>query len=98
MCCFLTTLWLLGPRFGFLIYWLIPYGRLKIYAAFNTWFWPLLGLIFPAMGHFDVHDLYRPGGLMGFDWLWLGLAFVADISAYGASAARRRDASWYTGP
>ena len=39
MCCFFASLLLLGPRFAFLVYWLIPYGRLKIAAAFNTWFW-----------------------------------------------------------
>ena len=33
MCCFFASLLLLGPRFAFLIYWLIPYGRLKIAAA-----------------------------------------------------------------
>jgi hypothetical protein len=36
--------------------------------------------------------------IIGFDWLWLGLAVVADISAYAAGAARRRDASFYRGP
>ena len=30
MCCFFASLFLLGPRFAFLVYWLIPYGRLKI--------------------------------------------------------------------
>jgi hypothetical protein len=42
--------------------------------------------------------LYRPAGLFGFDWFWLALAFLADISAFAAGAARRKDASWYTGP
>jgi hypothetical protein len=85
----------LGPRFGFLVYWLIPYGRLKISAAFNTWFWPLLGLIFvpwTTLMYTIVYPVY------GFDWLWLGLAVLADISAYVAGAARRRDASFYRGP
>ena len=46
MCCFFSTLWLLGPRFAFLIYWLIPWGRAKVTAAFGgSWFWALLGLI-----------------------------------------------------
>jgi len=83
MCCFLSSLWLLGPRFAFLIYWLIPWGRLKINAAFDTFIWPFLGLIFP---------------IYGLDWLWLGLAVFADISAYVAGAARRKDASFYRGP
>ena len=47
--------------------------------------------------------VYTPGtgpwsGIVGLDWLWLGLALMADIGAYVAGAARRKDASFYTGP
>ena len=95
MCCFFATLWFLGPRFAFLIFWLIPWGRLKVMAAFNGWFWPLLGLIFLPWTML-MYVLIYP--IIGFDWLWLGLAVVADISAYVTGAARRRDASFYRGP
>ena len=33
MCCFFTTLLFFGPCLAFLIFWLIPYGRLKVAAA-----------------------------------------------------------------
>jgi hypothetical protein len=96
MCCFLSSLWLLGPRFAFLIYWLIPYGRLKVTAAFGgSWFWALLGLIFVPWTTLMFTLVYP---IIGLDWLWLGLAVLADISAYAAGAARRRDASFYRGP
>jgi hypothetical protein len=95
MCCFFASLWFLGPRFAFLIFWLIPWGRLKITAALSGWFWPLLGLIFLPWTIL-MYVLVYP--IIGFDWLWLGLAVVADISAYVAGAARRRDASFYRGP
>ena len=96
MCCFFASLWFLGPRFAFLIFWLIPWGRLKITAAFSGWFWPLLGLIFLPWTML-MYVIVFP--VVGFwDWLFLGLAVVADISAYVTSAARRRDASFYRGP
>lgn len=95
MCCFLASLSVFGPRLAFLVYWLIPYGQLKITVALNGWFWPLLGLIFLPWTIL-VYTLVFP--VFGFDWLWLGLAFLADIGGYAASAARRRDVSWYTGP
>ncbi len=95
MCCFFATLWFLGPRFGFRIFWLFPWGRLKIAAAFTGWFWPLLGLIFLPWTIL-MYVIIFP--IVGFDWLWLGLAVVADISAYVTSAARRKDASFYRGP
>lgn len=98
MCCFFSALWFVGPRFAFLVYWLIPGGRIRIFAAFNTFIWPLLGLIFLPWTTLMYVIVWGPGGLIGFDWLWLGLGLLADLSAYGASAARRRDASWYRGP
>ena len=95
MCCFLATLAFFGPRLGFLIFWLFPYGQLKIMAALNGWFWPLLGLIFLPWTTLSYVLLFP---VVSLDWFWLGLAFFADIAAFGASAARRRDARWYTGP
>lgn len=98
MCCFLASLFFIGPRVAFLIYWLIPVGRLRIFVAFNTWIWPLLGLIFLPWTTLMYVLVYGGNGIVGFDWVWLGLAFLADLAAYGSGAARRRDASWYTGP
>jgi len=95
MCCFLASLALFGPRLAFLIYWLIPWGQLKVMAAFNTWIWPLLGLIFLPWTTL-AYTLLFP--VFGLDWVWLGIAFLADLIAYGASTARRRDVRWYTGP
>ena len=95
MCCFLATLSLFGPRLGFLIFWLFPYGQLKISVAFNGWFWPFLGLLFLPWTTL-VYALLFP--VVAFDWIWLGFAFLADLGAFAASAARRKDARWYTGP
>lgn len=95
MCCFLASLALFGPRLAFLVYWLTPYGQLKIRMALNGWFWPLLGLIFLPWTIL-MYTLIFP--INGFDWVWLAIAFFADLGGYAASAARRRDARWYRGP
>jgi hypothetical protein len=95
LCCFFTTLFFFGPRLAFLIYWLIPAGQLKIAATFNTFIWPLLGLIFLPWTTL-IYVIVFP--VVSFDWIWLGLAVLADIASYGAGTARRRDASWYAGP
>ena len=44
MCCFLIALFAVGPRLAFLVYWLIQPAYVQ--GVFNTWIWPLLGLIF----------------------------------------------------
>ncbi len=95
MCCFFTSLFFFGPRLAFLIYWLIPYGRLKVAATFSTWVWPLLGLIFlPWLTLMYV--IVFP--VVGFDWVWLGLALLADIASYSGGAYKRKEVPYYTGP
>jgi hypothetical protein len=93
MCCFFSVLFFFGPRLGFLVYWLI--APLRVMTVFNTFIWPLLGLIFLPWTTL-MFVLIFP--IVSFDWVWLGLALFADIAGYAASAARRKDASWYTGP
>jgi len=95
MCCFFATMMFFGPRLAFLIYWLIPFGYAQINAAFNGWFWPLLGLIFLPWTIL-MYVIIFP--VVGFDWLWLGLAFMADIASYGGGAYNRRRVPGYTGP
>jgi hypothetical protein len=88
----LAALSMFGPRLAFLVYWLIPYGQLRIMAAFNGWVVPLLGLVFMPWTTF-VYSMVFP--VFGFDWFWMALAIVADLGAYGASAARRKDVGRY---
>ena len=95
MCCFFASLFFLGPRIAFFIFWLFPYGQLKISAALNGWFLPLLGLIFLPWTTL-MYVLLFP--IVSLDWVWLGIAVLADIAGYASSAARRKDVSWYTGP
>lgn len=88
MCCFFTTLVLLGPRFAVLIWWLIRpvYYRL----VFNTWIWPLLGIIFLPWTTL-MYLIVGGGPLSGFDWVWLGLALLADLGSYGGGAYGNRE-------
>jgi len=95
MCCFLTALFFFGPRLGILIYWLIPYGRAQINLAFNTWFWPLLGFIFLPWTTLMWIFVYGVNGIVGFDWVWLGLGLVADIATYTSGAYKRKQVPFY---
>ena len=94
MCCAFTTLVLLGPRFAGLIWWLVQPARWM--AAFNgSWLWPVLGLVFlPWLTLMFV--IVSPAGINGLDWLWLGLALLADIGFYAGGGFRRR-VPGYTG-
>jgi len=95
MCCFFTTLLFFGPRLAFLIYWLLPIGRIKIFAAFNTWIWPLLGLIFLPWATLMYVIVFPVAGV--FDWIFLGLALAADIAGYAGGAQNRHRVPGYSG-
>ncbi len=88
MCCLFTTLVLFGPRLGILVWWLIQPIRWQ--ATFHTFLWPLLGFIFLPWTTL-MYVLVFPGGIVGFDWLWLALAFLTDIASYSGGAYSGRD-------
>ena len=88
MCCFFTTLLLLGPRAGILIWWLLNPVRWQI--TFPSFIWPLLGFLFLPWATL-MYVLVAPGGVIGFDWVWLGLAVLADISMYVGGGYGNRD-------
>jgi hypothetical protein len=93
MCCFFATLLFFGPRLGFLVYWLIAPARINL--AFNTFIWPLLGLIFLPWTTLMYVFIYP---IASFDWIWLLLAVVVDVASYGGGVYNRRQVPGYTGP
>ena len=79
MCCFITSILMVGPRLGILVWWI--FNPVYIDALFQTWIWPLLGFIFlpwSTLGYMAV----APGGIIGFDWIILGLAVALDVFTY----------------
>jgi len=88
MCCIFTTILFLGPRLGILIWWLIR--PLRFAAAFNTFIWPLLGLIFLPWSTV-MYPVVFHGGIIGFDWVWMALALLADLGSYSGGAYGNRD-------
>ena len=39
--------------------------------------------------------VYGANGIVGWDWLWLGLGLVADIASYSGGAWKRKDIPGY---
>jgi hypothetical protein len=95
MCCGFLALVLLGPRFFGAMWWLFQPARWQ--AAFTDvigggslwWIWPVVGLIFLPWTTI-MFILVAPLGIVGWDWLWLGLAVAADIASYAGGAGRKQ--------
>ncbi len=95
MCCAFLTLVLLGPRIGGALWWLISPVRWQtaftdIIGGSNLWWiWPILGLVFVPWTTI-MYVIVAPAGVVGWDWLWLGLMLVADIASYTGGIGRKR--------
>ena len=89
MCCAFMTLVLLGPRVFNFFWWLVSPVRYS--TAFNTFIFPLLGILFIPWTVLMYVTIF-PGGVTGWDFMWLGLAFLADIASYtgGGYSQRQR--------
>ena len=93
MCCLALTAGFLGPRVALFFWWI--FGD-KVDVAFDSWIWPLLGLIFLpwttlayVIAWGPVHDV------SGWGWLLVALGFAADIATYSARSAKSRYQSAY---
>ena len=92
MCCFFTALVLFGPRLAILVWWLI--NPVYINSAFNNWILPILGIIFLPWTLL-MYLIVFPGGVVGFDWLIVGLGLFADIASYAGGGYGNRSRIGY---
>lgn len=88
MCCFFTTLLMLGPRAAILIWWFLKPVYYQV--VFGSFIWPVLGLIFLPWTTL-MYLIVAPGGIIGLDMLWLGLGFLADLGTYVGGGYGNRD-------
>lgn len=80
----------LFPRLALFIVWVARPALVA--AAFSTWIFPLLGIIFLPFATLMYVILYTPGfGLTAWEWFWVILAGVFDLVHLGAGIARRRE-------
>jgi hypothetical protein len=88
VCCLALTAGVLGPRIALLAWWI--FGD-KVDAAFDSWIWPLLGLLFlPWTTLFYVIAWSPIVGVDGWEWLFVAFGVVLDIATYSARAAQSR--------
>jgi hypothetical protein len=94
MCCFFLSLLFLGPRFAFLIYWLLVPGKVNLaFQGFNLpWLIGILGLVFVPWTIL-MYVIVFP--LNNWDWIWVGLAIAADVFSYTSGVYKRKSIPYY---
>jgi hypothetical protein len=89
MGCFLVLLALISPR---LVIILLAIFSNVLTRAFDSWIIPLLGfflLPWTTLAYVAFWD-WGPGReVVGIEWLFVGLAFVIDLGAYGTGRRAR---------
>jgi hypothetical protein len=90
MGCLLVLIGAAAPRLGFFIFWILRPARVD--AAFDTFIFPLLGIIFLPMATLLYAILYTVGvGLSGWEWFWVVIAALFDLAHMAATAAQRKE-------
>jgi hypothetical protein len=80
----------LFPRLALFIVWVARPALVS--AAFSTWIFPLLGIIFLPFATLMYVILYVPGvGLTGWGWFWVVVSALFDLAHLGTSVVRRRE-------
>ena len=95
MPCLLALLAAFTPRLAFLLFWLAR--PVLVSEAFgNSVLLPILGVVFLPFTALIYALLYHPGiGVVGWGWLWVGLAFLVDVSHWFGAYSQRRYATRY---
>jgi len=88
MGCLLVLLSAFAPRLVVVFAWIARPAYFD--AVFDTWVFPLLGLIFlPFTTLMWLFLGAPPEEVQGFDWLWIGLAVLLDLGHYASGYAQR---------
>jgi hypothetical protein len=90
MCLLLLSLLIFGPRVAVSLVWLFQPARFNL--AFGSFIWPILGIIFLPWTTL-MYVFVFPGGISGWDLIWLVLAFLVDLGSYtGTFLGRQKKA------
>ena len=97
MCCFTTIFLVLISRIGIVVWWLqnplsrnLPFEKwvLPSGLTFPAWLWMVLGGIFVPWTTL-AYLIFFPGGIVGYEWLVLGIALVIDLAGHGGTYRQR---------
>lgn len=96
-CCIITIFLVFGSRLAILVWWLLD-QPLFIQAFQNwilpgnftlpVWAWPLIGAILLPWTTL-AYLLLFPGGIVGYEWILLGIALLFDLAGHGGGYRHR---------
>jgi hypothetical protein len=97
MCCISTIFLVLISRLAIVVWWLtdpqrfvLAFKNWNLPGSFTipVWAWGVLGLIFLPWTTL-AYLIVIPGGIVGYDWIWLGVALLVDLAGHGGGYRHR---------
>jgi hypothetical protein len=84
---------MISPRAGIIFLWAFTD---YVARSFDTWIWPLLGLIFLPWTTLMYLLVAAPaGGITFWGWLFVGMGLLMDVASHVNSYASRNQAEMY---
>ena len=84
-----------APRLVLFLAWLFSNRWDVVWRG--QWLIPLLGIIFAPYTTIMYMLTWSPAGIVGWDWLWIGLGVFMDIMKWAQVGANRRAIPGYPG-
>jgi hypothetical protein len=87
VCCTFLLAFGIGPRIALIFVWI--FGD-RVQLAFDSFIWPLLGLLFLPWTTLLYVLVWQVGGLSGWGWFVVGLGVLLDLGTYLGRAGYQR--------
>jgi hypothetical protein len=87
MCCLFLVAAGLGPRIAVLAIWI--FGD-RVDPAFDSWVWPLLGVVFLPWTTLAYLVTWDRAGVSAGEWILILIGFAADVATYASRAASQK--------
>ena len=82
-----------APRIALILAWIFS-DRWQIVWG-GSWILPLLGIIFLPFTTVMYMLAWSPGGIQGWDWIWIGLGVLLDVMHWSATLNYRKQVPGY---
>ncbi len=94
--CLLALGFAVAPRFFLVLAWIFSERWPIVWQG--DWLVPLLGIIFLPYTTIMYMLVWTVGGIQGWEWMWIILGVILDVTQWANSAAKRKEVPGYTGP
>ena len=78
---------LVGPRLAIFLWWAFDTSRWS--AAFDSFLWPLVGVLIAPWTTLAYALVAPQGGVSGGDWVFLTIAILLDLASHAGSGGYR---------